>query len=106
MRVPGGGAAEPSGGGRGPARDRGARPGRERGTGGDGAAGPDVVNGDWWSSGNGGVVAAADQTTATGTDGISGYLSAPAPAASALSATRQAASHPPTSGRNVSAAQA
>jgi hypothetical protein len=40
-----------------------------------GAAGPNVVNGDWWSSGNGGVVAASDQTTATGSDGISGYAS-------------------------------
>ena len=40
-----------------------------------GAAGPNVVNGDWWSSGNGGVVAASDQTTATGSDGISGYVS-------------------------------
>jgi hypothetical protein len=40
-----------------------------------GDAGPNVVNGDWWSSGNGAVVAATDQTTATGTDGISGYVS-------------------------------
>jgi hypothetical protein len=40
-----------------------------------GDAGPNVVNGDWWSGGNGGVVAASDQTTATGTDGISGYAS-------------------------------
>jgi hypothetical protein len=39
-----------------------------------GAAGPNVVNGDWWVSGNGGVVAASDQTTATGSDGISGYV--------------------------------
>jgi hypothetical protein len=39
-----------------------------------GEAGPNVVNGDWWSSGNGGVVAANDQTTATGSDGISGYV--------------------------------
>jgi alkylation response protein AidB-like acyl-CoA dehydrogenase len=40
-----------------------------------GDAGPNVVNGDWWVSGNGGVVAASDQTTATGRDGISGYVS-------------------------------
>jgi uncharacterized protein with FMN-binding domain len=40
-----------------------------------GDAGPNVVNGDWWSSGNGAVVAATDQTTATGSDGISGYAS-------------------------------
>jgi hypothetical protein len=40
-----------------------------------GEAGPNVVNGDWWVSGNGGVVAATDQTTATGTDGVSGYAS-------------------------------
>jgi hypothetical protein len=39
-----------------------------------GQAGPDVVNGDWWVSGNGSVVAAADQTTATGSDSISGYV--------------------------------
>jgi hypothetical protein len=39
-----------------------------------GAAGPNVVNGDWWVSGNGAVVAATDQTTATGTDSISGYV--------------------------------
>ncbi len=39
-----------------------------------GNAGPNVVNGDWWVNGNGGVVAAADQTTATGSDGISGYV--------------------------------
>jgi hypothetical protein len=39
-----------------------------------GDAGPNVVNGDWWVSGNGGVVAASDQTTATGSDGISGYV--------------------------------
>jgi hypothetical protein len=38
-----------------------------------GDAGPNVVNGDWWVSGNGGVVAASDQTTATGSDSISGY---------------------------------
>jgi hypothetical protein len=39
-----------------------------------GDAGPNVVNGDWWVSGNGGVVAASDQTTATGSDSISGYV--------------------------------
>jgi hypothetical protein len=39
-----------------------------------GEAGPNVVNGDWWVSGNGAVVAANDQTTATGSDGISGYV--------------------------------
>jgi hypothetical protein len=39
------------------------------------AADPDVVNGDWWSSGNGAVVAVTDETTATGTDKISGYIS-------------------------------
>src|SRR5450755_2886296 len=40
-----------------------------------GDAGPNVVNGDWWSSGNGAAVAASDQTTATGSDSISGYAS-------------------------------
>jgi hypothetical protein len=39
-----------------------------------GDAGPNVVNGDWWVNGNGGVVAATDQTTATGSDSISGYV--------------------------------
>jgi hypothetical protein len=39
-----------------------------------GDAGPNVVNGDWWVNGNGAVVAATDQTTATGTDTISGYV--------------------------------
>ena len=39
-----------------------------------GDAGPNVVNGDWWSTGNGEVIAANDQTTATGSDGISGYV--------------------------------
>ena len=38
-----------------------------------GNTGPDVVNGDWWSSTNGGVVVATDQTTATGSDTLSGY---------------------------------
>jgi hypothetical protein len=37
--------------------------------------GPDVVNGDWWSATNGGVVAATDETTANGTDTLSGYAS-------------------------------
>jgi hypothetical protein len=39
---------------------------------------PNVVDGDWWlgnNGGNGGVVAATDQTTATGTDSVSGYVS-------------------------------
>jgi hypothetical protein len=36
---------------------------------------PDVIDGDWWNSGNGSVAAATDQTTATGTDKISGYVS-------------------------------
>jgi len=41
-----------------------------------GDAGPNVVNGDWWSSGtNGAVVAASDETSANGTDTISGYAS-------------------------------
>jgi hypothetical protein len=40
-----------------------------------GNAGPNVVNGDWWSSNNGAVVAATDQTTANGTDTLSGYAS-------------------------------
>jgi hypothetical protein len=40
-----------------------------------GNAGPDVVNGDWWSSNNGGVVAETNETTATGTDSLSGYAS-------------------------------
>jgi hypothetical protein len=40
-----------------------------------GDAGPNVVNGDWWSGGNGAAVAASDQTTATGSDSISGYAS-------------------------------
>jgi len=40
-----------------------------------GNAGPDVVNGDWWSSSNGGVVAATDQVTANGSDTLSGYAS-------------------------------
>jgi uncharacterized protein with LGFP repeats len=40
-----------------------------------GAAGPDAVNGDWWDSGFGMVAAAANETTATGTDGVSGYAS-------------------------------
>ncbi len=43
------------------------------------AAGPNVVNGDWWSSNDGGVVAEDEQTTATGSDTISGYVS-PTPA--------------------------
>ena len=40
-----------------------------------GNAGPDVVNGDWWSSNNGGVVAESDQTSADGIDALSGYAS-------------------------------
>jgi hypothetical protein len=40
-----------------------------------GDAGPNVVNGDWWVNGNGGVVAANDETTVTGSDAISGYVS-------------------------------
>jgi hypothetical protein len=36
---------------------------------------PAVIDGDWWNSGNGSVAAATDQTTATGTDTISGYIS-------------------------------
>jgi hypothetical protein len=40
-----------------------------------GSQGPDVVNGDWWSPTNGGVVAATDETTANGTDTLSGYAS-------------------------------
>ena len=36
---------------------------------------PDVIDGDWWNAGNGSVAAATDQTTATGTDTISGYVS-------------------------------
>jgi hypothetical protein len=39
---------------------------------------PNVVDGDWWlgnGKGNGGVVAATDQTTATGSDSVSGYVS-------------------------------
>jgi hypothetical protein len=39
------------------------------------ARGPNVVDGDWWLGGNGHVVAATDQTTATGTDRLSGYVS-------------------------------
>ncbi|HLI02204.1 MAG TPA: hypothetical protein VKV06_15555 [Acidimicrobiales bacterium] len=40
---------------------------------GDGA--PNVVNGDWWINGNGGVVAANQESTASGTDRVSGYAS-------------------------------
>jgi len=40
-----------------------------------GSAGPDVVNGDWWSSSNGGVVAQKNETTADGSDTLSGYAS-------------------------------
>jgi hypothetical protein len=40
-----------------------------------GSAGPDVVNGDWWSTGNGGVIAETNETTATGADTLSGYAS-------------------------------
>jgi hypothetical protein len=40
-----------------------------------GRPGADVINGDWWSSGNGAVVAQWDETTATGSDTISGYAS-------------------------------
>jgi hypothetical protein len=40
-----------------------------------GNAGPDVVNGDWWSSNNGGVVAVSDQTSSDGVDTLSGYAS-------------------------------
>ena len=40
-----------------------------------GNSGPDVVNGDWWSSGNGGVVAEKNETTASGSDTLSGYAS-------------------------------
>jgi hypothetical protein len=36
---------------------------------------PSVVDGDWWLGNNGYVVAATEQTTATGTDRISGYVS-------------------------------
>lgn len=37
---------------------------------------PSVVDGDWWNTNNNGnVVAATEQTTATGTDRISGYVS-------------------------------
>jgi hypothetical protein len=37
---------------------------------------PSVVDGDWWNTdNNGNVVAATEQTTATGTDRISGYVS-------------------------------
>jgi hypothetical protein len=40
-----------------------------------GDAGPNVVNGDWFSTGNSGVRAQADETTAANNDTISGYVS-------------------------------
>ncbi|HUN32825.1 MAG TPA: CHAP domain-containing protein [Trebonia sp.] len=41
-----------------------------------GDAGPNAVNGDWGTgTGNQGVIAASDETTDTGTDSISGYVS-------------------------------
>jgi hypothetical protein len=40
-----------------------------------GRKGADVINGDWWSTGNGAVIAQDDETTATGADKLSGYAS-------------------------------
>lgn len=40
-----------------------------------GDPGADVVNGDWWSTGNGSVVLQDDEATATGKDRLSGYAS-------------------------------
>ncbi|MHB1928530.1 MAG: CHAP domain-containing protein [Acidimicrobiales bacterium] len=45
-----------------------------------GTAGADVINGDWWSTGNGSVALQDDETTATGSDVLSGYAS-PVPGA-------------------------
>jgi hypothetical protein len=50
-----------------------------------GQNGPNVVNGDWWSTGNGAVSPISpNQTTATGSDVISGYASPVAPGTPAL----------------------
>jgi hypothetical protein len=59
-----------------------------------GQVGVDAINGDWWSTGNGGVEPEDNETSATGTDGLSGYASPYPAGSSALIADARLVSQP------------